>query len=80
MKPLSLIFRKSGVGYTQVARNNNVAIYRLVKGDATNYEVIVIVDEQYPIDMSWGQMGWTCVTLDEARDRMKTELYFQATE
>jgi len=87
MKILEKNFTRKVFNYEQLYRKGNLAIYAQKNketGSAT-YEVIIIKShngyeiggikiepsEVYPSDSQWGILGWTCQTLEAAKNKIK---------
>lgn len=82
---LSLQFVSRGTSYRQIWRSKRYAIYETI-GSASDvhYEVIRVLkykkdfygktagDEYYPSDKDWGKDGWTYITLESAKDKMRS--------
>lgn len=82
MKKLSEKFDSLGFSFLQIYREDNYAVYerKYIGGENIHYEVIKIQShngyemngtkyppsEYYPSANSWGTMGWTCITKEEA--------------
>ncbi len=80
MKELPHIFKRGETNYSLVQRHSNVAIYKLTTGELVSYEVVVLVNEQYPSNQAWGNLGWTYANLDDAKEKASREEYLIATE
>jgi len=88
MKQLEKSFSRKKFQYDQVIRKGNLAIYTQthIESKSQTFEVIVIKShngyeiagtriepaEVYPGDNQWGILGWTCQTLDAAKNKLKT--------
>ena len=87
MKILEKTFDRKVFNYEQLYRKDNLAIYSQKHKDTgfTTYETIIIKShngyeiggvkiepsEVYPSDSQWGILGWTCQTLDAAKNKIK---------
>jgi hypothetical protein len=86
MKILEKNFERKIFNYEQLYRKGNLAIYAQKNketGSAT-YEVIIIKShngyeiggvkiepsEVYPGDSQWGILGWTCQTMEAAKNKI----------
>jgi hypothetical protein len=86
MKKLNKEFESAGFKYKQIHREDNYAIYERKYIDSINkhYEAIKIQShngmeiagkklppsEFYPSSNSWGRYGFTCITKQEAYNRL----------
>jgi len=87
MKILEKNFTRKVFNYEQLYRKGNLAIYaqKHKDTDSATYEVIIIKShngyeiggvkiepsEVYPSDSQWGILGWTCQTLEAAKNKIK---------
>jgi len=83
MRELDKDIRFGGGVLKQVARDGNIAIYEQNGGMA--WEVIEVIRasagrimgkdyperEVYPGNEMWGRKGWTCMSLERAKEKMK---------
>lgn len=85
MRELPITFTSCGFDYVQESRDGRVAIYRQTERriGSVRFEVVKIQrhhkshfgmvkgDEYYPSSGHWGDLGFTCLTLERARERAK---------
>ena len=83
MKPLPKTFTKGGFDFIVIERLGNVALLSKTKNGAKSYEVVIIQShngytignktieaaESMPPSESWGRLGWSYTSLDEAIKR-----------
>ena len=88
IKPIPASFDYDGYRHELVERDGNRAIFQKFRpvGFDHSFEVVLIeyrgaekiglneypAREVYPRNEDWGRKGWTCMTLNEARKKMKT--------
>ena len=83
MIPIEKTIKKYGGILNLINRKNDVAMYVRVEGTKTTYEVVVIqkkkesevfgkvyeARESLPVSSQWGNLGWTYVSEDRAKDK-----------